>query len=275
MGHHTISASGPEVRRRRRPPEATRRNRLLLIAATLSVSIHLIAALLIVMLSRSPPKAGAAAEQGTVELLMVEKKGAQPSQAGQPQEATPAPAPPEPAQATKTEEKTDEPAKQAAKAPPPPSEQGDEPAPPPAEQARPPPPASKDETPTKQTEAQPTAPPSQQGPVFDLAGTDSESNAIVLGGQVLPAMKDDRFRNRPPPYPVEAEVRGEHGSVLVMIHVSQDGTAASVDVVESSGHSVLDQAAVTAVRKWHFRPALRDGQSVPFDMPFRFVFEPY
>jgi protein TonB len=111
--------------------------------------------------------------------------------------------------------------------------------------------------------------------VFDLEGTDSESNAIVMGGHVLPAMPDDRFRNRPPVYPIEAQIHNEHGSVVVLIHVSENGLATGADVLESSGVEILDQAALTAVRKWHFRPAMKGGQAVPFDYPFRFVFEPY
>ena len=111
--------------------------------------------------------------------------------------------------------------------------------------------------------------------MFDLAGTDSDSNAIALGNQIVPAMKDDRFRNRPPIYPTDAQTLGQNGTVVVLIHVSENGVATGADVVESSGFEVLDRAAVTAVLKWHFRPAMRDGRTVAFDMPFRFVFEPY
>ena len=107
---------------------------------------------------------------------------------------------------------------------------------------------------------------------FNFAGTDSDTNARVVSGHVLPAMPDDRFRNRPPPYPMEAAMRRETGAVLVLIHVSAYGLATGADVVESSGSSSLDAAAVTAVRKWHFRPAMQEGRAVPFDMPFRFVF---
>ncbi len=89
----------------------------------------------------------------------------------------------------------------------------------------------------------------------------------------MPASPDDRFRNRPPIYPYQAAARGEHGSVLLLIHVSDAGFATGVDVVESSGVALLDRAASDAVRKWRFRPALQEGRAVPFNMPFRFVFE--
>ena len=112
-----------------------------------------------------------------------------------------------------------------------------------------------------------------KAPVFDLSGTESDSNAVVLGDNVLPAMPDDRFRNRPPTYPREAELRGDHGTVVVLIHVSETGLATRVELLQSSGVSVLDQATVNAVHKWHFRPAMRGGRAVPFTMPFRFIFD--
>jgi protein TonB len=140
-------------------------------------------------------------------------------------------------------------------------------------------PTRKQDTEIKSAEAatprQESAPASATGPVFDLAGTESESNAYVLGAGVVPAQPDDRFRNRPPIFPHDAELRGEHGTVVVVIHVSESGVASSVDVMESSGVASLDRAATDAVRKWHFRPAMQEGRSVPFDMPFRFIFQAY
>jgi periplasmic protein TonB len=280
MGRSTISAPGIEAGRLR--ATASRRRRFLLIAVLLSVGVHLIAALLIVFLPRVLPREAGPQEQGTVELLMVEKKGAQPTQAGQPKDSKPAQVPPEKAETPKTDapkpevQKDETPAREPKVVPAPPvTAPGDEPVPPPTEQT-PPKPAMADSRPApKPTEAQPMPPQTQGAPVFDLEGTDSDSNAIVMGGHVLPAMPDDRFRNRPPVYPIEAQVRNEHGSVMVLIHVAANGLATGADVVESSGVQILDEAALTAVRRWHFRPAMKEGQAVPFDYPFRFVFEPY
>ncbi len=114
----------------------------------------------------------------------------------------------------------------------------------------------------------------REAPVFHLQGTDSEANAFVFGDRVVPASRDDRFRNKPPAYPLEAELHGEHGTVEVVIHVLATGVAASAELRQSSGYRALDQAALLAVRKWHFRPAMSRGQPVPFDMPFRFIFDP-
>jgi periplasmic protein TonB len=261
------------------------RRRFLLIAAALSIAVHLAAALLVVYLPHVLPREARPQELGTVELLMVEKKGAGPTEAAPRQES-----PPQQSQPQQSQPRQPQPEK-SAEAPKPEAQQpkavaaASQPAPvpavsPPADEAPPPPtalPPKEAKADPKPDAQRPVAPPSppraQQAPVFDLAGTESESDAEVLGGRVVPASPDNRFRNRPPLYPYEAAIHGDHGSVLLMIHVSDAGLATGVDVVESSGVASLDQAASTAVRKWRFRPALREGRAVPFNMPFRFVFE--
>jgi len=68
--------------------------------------------------------------------------------------------------------------------------------------------------------------------------------------------------NPPPVYPRIARIRGYEGLVLLEVDVSADGSCTGVEVIESSGHEVLDQAAVDAVQKWKFRPALANGATV-------------
>jgi protein TonB len=247
----------------------TRRGRFLPTAVACSAAVHIAAALLVVFLPRVLPKEASPPEQGTVELLMVERKGAEPSTAGQP---TP-PMPEKGAETRPPEAKKSETPAAASPPTPPVAENGDEKASTQAEQL-----PSKEAKVAEKQDAQkltakPVPPKAADALVFDLAGTESESNAEVVGGQVLPASPDNRFRNRPPIYPHEAVLHGEHGAVLLVIHVSEDGFATGADVVESSGVASLDQAAADAVLKWHFRPALHEGRAVPFDMPFRFVFE--
>jgi protein TonB len=240
-----------------------------------SVLLHVTAIGLLTVMPRGRP-APAPPAQGQVELLMVEQKGAEASQGGPPPARPQPQVKPEAQQKAVTETPPPAPAPVVAKG-------GDElvpaPAPPAKEPAKDLPPApqpvEKDETAEKAEAAppvKPTPPAPKKALVFDLSGTDSESNAEVISGDVLPASPDDRFRNRPPPYPEDAARRGEHGSVTVMIHVGANGAASGVDVVESSGSASLDRAAVAAVRTWHFHPALKDSEPVPFDMPFRFDF---
>jgi protein TonB len=239
--------------RRRTSPDVARRRRLLWIVAGLSVLLHATPIGLAVLLPRGAPPPQASDARGEVELLMVEQKGAQPSQDSQPADGPTQPAP-EITEATPP----------AENAPPLPADTAGEALPLPP---LPPKPAAQAAKPAP--EAPPPAPKALE---FNLAGTDSDTNAQVISGNVLPAMPDDRFRNRPPAYPLEAAMLGEAGAVVVIIHVSAYGLATGAEVAQSSGSASLDQAAVAAVRKWHFRPAMSEGQAVPFDMPFRFVF---
>lgn len=189
------------------------------------------------------------AEQGSIELLPVEVAGADaltPSEAEQAvnQEASTV-QPVEPPPATDIAE-ADEPRDPTPVAEPP--------------RDRPP-------------RAAPAAAPSQESTLaFHLSGTDSASNAVASGDQLIPASPDDTTRNRPPVYPREAALRREQGTVVVLIRVSPMGLAEGAEVVASSGHPSLDQAAVNAVLTWRFRPAVRDGRAIPFEMPMRIVF---
>ncbi|HVY17835.1 MAG TPA: energy transducer TonB [Rhodopila sp.] len=323
----------PSVLSARRPARPRpSRSRWIGLAVAVSLLLHALALGLFTVVARHPVKTPP--EQGAIQLLMVERKGAEaspgsppapppqppvkPQPERKPRKTAPSPQPPPPARQaanappSSAERKTETPPppqppvaqkteKPAPPAPPVPQTNG-EPAPqPPPPQPEPPqaePPQrapSQSEPPKaeapKPEPAKPQPPPSppvktaspappvkpapptpQEAPVFNLSGTDSDTNAKVMGGNIVPASPDDRFRNRPPPYPEDAARRGEHGTVTLLIHVSADGTTAGVDVIESSGYASLDQAAITAVRKWHFLPALRNAQPVPFDMPFRFVF---
>ena len=79
MGRKTISAPEFAGRRSGGRLAASRGRRFLLTAAALSVAVHVGVALLIVLLPRVVSQDAPPREEGTVELLMVEKKGAQPS----------------------------------------------------------------------------------------------------------------------------------------------------------------------------------------------------
>lgn len=68
--------------------------------------------------------------------------------------------------------------------------------------------------------------------------------------------------NRPPAYPNEAVLRRLEGSVSLRLHVSSEGVVTAVDVARSSGHPLLDAAAVRAVRTWRYEPARRGGAAV-------------
>jgi protein TonB len=69
------------------------------------------------------------------------------------------------------------------------------------------------------------------------------------------------YRNNPPPdYPALAQDRGLQGQVVLKVRVLASGKPDSIAVGKSSGHKILDDAAVKAVTAWSFDPARR-GQT--------------
>ena len=68
------------------------------------------------------------------------------------------------------------------------------------------------------------------------------------------------LRNPAPDYPPAAQRRGLEGKVLLKVHVLASGQPDSVAVAKSSGHQILDEAALKAVTQWAFAPARR-GQT--------------
>ncbi len=81
--------------------------------------------------------------------------------------------------------------------------------------------------------------------------------------------------SRPSPkYPSSARRSGHEGTVKLSFTVSSSGRVSSVRVSQSSGHSSLDRAALSAIRKWRFKPARNGlGQAVSYHytlpIPFR------
>lgn len=68
--------------------------------------------------------------------------------------------------------------------------------------------------------------------------------------------------NAAPQYPPEGIRLGYEGTVLVRFSVSATGSVDQVEVVESSGYELLDQAAVEAIQSWQGRPATRGGVAI-------------
>jgi protein TonB len=68
--------------------------------------------------------------------------------------------------------------------------------------------------------------------------------------------------NPAPVYPDSAQDRGIEGTVLLHVRVLADGRAESVDIQQSSGWRILDDAALRTVRNWMFVPATRGGAAV-------------
>jgi protein TonB len=69
--------------------------------------------------------------------------------------------------------------------------------------------------------------------------------------------------NMPPTYPSDAVRLQQHGRVTLRLHVTADGHVADAEIAISSGFPQLDQAALSSIAEWRFRPAEQGGKPVP------------
>jgi TonB family protein len=67
-------------------------------------------------------------------------------------------------------------------------------------------------------------------------------------------------------YPLIARIFDEEGTTELAFEVMADGTLNNLKVTKSSGSDRLDDAAMDCVAKWHYRPAINDGQLVDAPM---------
>ena len=88
-------------------------------------------------------------------------------------------------------------------------------------------------------------------------------------------VKPDYLRNPKPDYPLSARRRHEEGIVQLRVHVTARGRPDRIELLQSSGFGVLDDAAITAVREWEFTPAQMGEAEVEseIDFPIQFKLE--
>ncbi|HXB02068.1 MAG TPA: energy transducer TonB [Opitutaceae bacterium] len=94
--------------------------------------------------------------------------------------------------------------------------------------------------------------------IFDLADLDQ-----------VPAA---RFQAQPQ-YPPEMRINGTTGTVHVGFICDAEGHVQEAHVVSSSGSNELDQAAITAVSKWIFKPGRKGGHAVNTRMEVPIAFD--
>jgi len=125
------------------------------------------------------------------------------------------------------------------------------------------------------------ASPSEEPPIREIPRENRPASVPVVsipqdrsagaGADVLPKM----LENRPPDYPHRAFVERREGTVVLRIVITAEGTVGNLEIAASSGHPILDAAAVQAARSWHFVPARRFGRPIPYTvrLPVRFALD--
>lgn len=65
-----------------------------------------------------------------------------------------------------------------------------------------------------------------------------------------------------PVYPAGSRRDGEQGNGMFRVLVDEKGRPTEVQVLKSTGFPRLDEAAMTAIRRWAFKPAVQNSQPV-------------
>ncbi|MEN8871392.1 MAG: energy transducer TonB [Akkermansiaceae bacterium] len=76
-----------------------------------------------------------------------------------------------------------------------------------------------------------------------------------------------------PKYPSAARRAGQQGTVTLSFTVGSSGKVTSIRITKSSGHALLDNAALAAIRRWRFKPArnaLGEAVSYSYTLPVPF-----
>lgn len=96
---------------------------------------------------------------------------------------------------------------------------------------------------------------------------------VAISADTEPDYLPAYLKNAAPAYPVTARRLGWQGKVMVSVEVLSDGRAGQVQIAHGSGHTVLDRAALDAVKDWRFTPARQAGVAVTkwFMVPIPFV----
>jgi protein TonB len=138
----------------------------------------------------------------------------------------------------------------------------------------PPKPERKAELPPKKREQKKIAKKKEEAPKEIAERKPAPSLAPPTSGRQAPDAKDaraavtepvfsaDYLNNPPPAYPRAAKRDNVEGKVLLEALVAVTGEPKKVEVVESSGSSLLDKAALKAVQEWRFVPARKGTQLV-------------
>ena len=94
----------------------------------------------------------------------------------------------------------------------------------------------------------------------DMAG--AQNAAKPAAAEIVAAGTLQRTYYVAPDFPIAAATRGLTGWVDVQFTVKSDGTTTDVSIFAAEPVGIFEQSAMEAVRKWHYRPVVRNGQTV-------------
>lgn len=128
---------------------------------------------------------------------------------------------------------------------------------------------TKDRSVKRPSKVEPEAPPpppklaQPSRPNIDKASMSADLGAFNLAGLNLNAPVDGdtlAIVRILPRYPSRALSRGIEGWVLMEFAISELGLAVNPVVIESEPPGIFDRAALSAVKRWKYRPMIEDGR---------------
>ncbi len=102
----------------------------------------------------------------------------------------------------------------------------------------------------------------KQAKELKTTGRESDDAKAVNSAITQPIFNAAYLNNPTPQYPQSAKDTSVQGKVMLLVEVSTDGFAKTVQISQSSGYSTLDNSAKNAVSKWKFIPAMQNGKPV-------------
>lgn len=128
-------------------------------------------------------------------------------------------------------------------------------------------------TPKISPQAKPTPSPQMISPVMEGKITAEATEIGQHDRRPIIEAKPLYRENPPPEYPTSARRHRYQGTVVLEVLVNENGRVDEQKIFTSSGHLVLDQAALRAVKSWLFQPASRDGKTLTMwvRVPVRFI----
>jgi protein TonB len=113
--------------------------------------------------------------------------------------------------------------------------------------------------------------PTSTPPLKKAAITPPALTSDVLAAPAIPSTQQQGQDTETPPqrvyspaptYPARALRQGLTGRVVLRVHLDAEGNVVSTRVRTSSGHAILDEAALASVRLWRFQPARQLGVAI-------------
>jgi TonB family protein len=115
--------------------------------------------------------------------------------------------------------------------------------------------------------------PSSTGNKKELQLSFSSPPGLAQGAKSFSPLAIPRYgENRSPYYPVMAREQGWQGTTWLKVQILRNGSVGVLEILRSSGYSLLDRSALKAVKDWKFIPAQKDGRPITIDVEIPVTF---